>query len=50
MTENRLCQLKRKAERSAGGKPYPHRITLTVLITEKEIVLLDIGGHDEVYR
>jgi addiction module RelE/StbE family toxin len=29
---------------------YSYRITLTVLITEKEIVLLDIGGHDEVYR
>lgn len=27
-----------------------YRITLTVLITEKEIILLDIGSHDEVYR
>ena len=26
------------------------RITLTVMITEKGIVLLDIGSHDEVYR
>ncbi len=27
-----------------------YRITLTVAISEKEIVLLDIGKHDEVYR
>ena len=27
-----------------------YRITLTILITEKEIVLLDIGSHDQVYR
>ncbi|MDA8428385.1 MAG: type II toxin-antitoxin system mRNA interferase toxin, RelE/StbE family [Geobacteraceae bacterium] len=29
---------------------YSYRITLTLLITEKEIILLDIGSHDEVYR
>ncbi|WP_298436292.1 type II toxin-antitoxin system mRNA interferase toxin, RelE/StbE family [Geobacter sp.] len=29
---------------------YSYRITLTVMITEKEIILLDIGSHDEVYR
>ena len=28
---------------------YSYRITLTLLITEKEIILLDIGSHDEVY-
>ncbi len=27
-----------------------YRITLTVIITAKEITLLDIGSHDEVYR
>jgi hypothetical protein len=27
-----------------------YRIILTIEITEKEIVLLDIGSHDEVYR
>jgi mRNA-degrading endonuclease YafQ of YafQ-DinJ toxin-antitoxin module len=27
-----------------------YRITLTVMITKKEIILLDIGTHDEVYR
>lgn len=29
---------------------YSYRITLTLLVTEKEIILLDIGSHDEVYR
>lgn len=29
---------------------YSYRITLTLLITEKEIILLDIGSHDEIYR
>lgn len=26
-----------------------YRITLTVMVTDKEIILLDIGSHDEVY-
>ena len=29
---------------------YNYRITLTLMVSEKEIVLLDIGTHDEVYR
>jgi mRNA-degrading endonuclease YafQ of YafQ-DinJ toxin-antitoxin module len=29
---------------------YEHRIILLIYITKKEIVLLDIGTHDEVYR
>lgn len=28
---------------------YAYRLTLTLRITEREIVLLDIGSHDEVY-
>jgi mRNA-degrading endonuclease YafQ of YafQ-DinJ toxin-antitoxin module len=28
---------------------YSYRITLTVQLTEHEILLLDIGSHDEVY-
>ena len=28
---------------------YSYRITLTLMVTEKEIILLDIGSHDEVY-
>lgn len=29
---------------------YSYRITLTLFMTAEEIVLLDIGSHDEVYR
>jgi addiction module RelE/StbE family toxin len=29
---------------------YDYRITLTVMLTEKEVILLDVGTHDEVYR
>jgi mRNA-degrading endonuclease YafQ of YafQ-DinJ toxin-antitoxin module len=29
---------------------YDHRIILTIEITEREIILLDIGSYDEVYR
>ncbi|MEW5942760.1 MAG: plasmid stabilization protein [Pseudomonadota bacterium] len=28
---------------------YRYRITLTVQVTEHEILLIDIGSHDEVY-
>ena len=27
-----------------------YHITLTLMLTDKEIILLDIGSHDEVYR
>jgi addiction module RelE/StbE family toxin len=27
-----------------------YRITLTVVISDKEIILLDVGSHDEVHR
>ncbi|MFH0998681.1 MAG: plasmid stabilization protein [Pseudomonadota bacterium] len=29
---------------------YSYHITLTILVTDKEIILLDIGSHDEIYR
>ncbi len=29
---------------------YRYRVTLTLLVTEKEIILLDIGSHDGGYR
>ena len=29
---------------------HSYRITLTVVVTDNEIILLDIGSHDEVYR
>ena len=28
---------------------YAYRIVLTLQVTEEEILLIDIGGHDEVY-
>jgi len=33
----------------AVSMTYSYRITLTLQITEHEILLLDIGSHDEVY-
>ena len=29
---------------------YEHRIILRIEIKDKEVILLDIGSHDEVYR
>jgi mRNA-degrading endonuclease YafQ of YafQ-DinJ toxin-antitoxin module len=29
---------------------YSYRITLTLIVSEAEIILLDVGSHDEVYR
>jgi mRNA-degrading endonuclease YafQ of YafQ-DinJ toxin-antitoxin module len=29
---------------------YGYRLTLILEVTEREIVLLDVGSHDEVYR
>ena len=29
---------------------YSYRLTLQVRVTEQEVVLLDIGTHDEIYR
>ena len=29
---------------------YEYRITLTLEVKDKEIILLDIGSHDEVYH
>ncbi len=34
----------------AASLTCSYRITLTLLITEQEMVLFDIGSHDEVYR
>ncbi len=35
---------------SAVAVDYDNRILLTVEFTEREIILHDIGSHDEVYR
>jgi len=29
---------------------YSYRITLTIVVTDREIILLDVDSHDEVYR
>jgi mRNA-degrading endonuclease YafQ of YafQ-DinJ toxin-antitoxin module len=29
---------------------HSYRITLTVMVTDREVILLAIGSHDEVYR
>jgi mRNA-degrading endonuclease YafQ of YafQ-DinJ toxin-antitoxin module len=29
---------------------YSYRITLTIVVTDREIILLDVGSHDEIYR
>ncbi|CAN5278737.1 hypothetical protein BH10PSE19_BH10PSE19_18180 [soil metagenome] len=29
---------------------YSYRLTLTLNVTQQEIVLLNVGSHDEVYR
>ena len=36
--------------RHAVSVTYSHRIVLTLIVSERGIVLLDIGTHDEVYR
>ena len=33
----------------AASLTYKYRVTLTLVVTEKEIILIDIGGHEEVY-
>ena len=34
----------------AASITHGYRLTLTLKVTEKEIILLDVGSHDEVYR
>jgi len=47
----RLHPLKgRRAGKHAVSITYDYRIVLILKITRKEIILLDIGTHDEVYR
>lgn len=40
----------RHAGKHAVSLTYEPRIVLILLLTAKEIVLLDVGSHDEVYR
>ena len=47
----RLHPLKGKMQGlHAVSVTYSYRISLTLKVTEKEIILLDIGRHDEVYE
>ncbi|HEX5415700.1 MAG TPA: plasmid stabilization protein [Chloroflexota bacterium] len=34
----------------AASLTHAYRLTLTITPTDQEIVLLDIGSHDDVYR
>ncbi len=34
----------------AASITHGYRLTLTLEVAEKEIILLDVGSHDEVYR
>ena len=46
----RLHPLKGKLQGlHAVSVTYSYRITLTLKVTKKEIILLDVGSHDEVY-
>ena len=36
--------------KQAVSLTYSYKIVLILRITEREIILLDIGSHDEVYR
>lgn len=48
--ELRLHPLKGKLSgRQAVSLTYSYRIVLTLAISEREVVLLDVGLHDEVY-
>ena len=47
----RLHPLKgRHKGKHAASLTYEYRIVLILRLTAKEIVLLDVGTHDEVYR
>ena len=47
----RLHKLKRKhQDKHAVSLTYSNRIILTLKVTESEIILLDVGSHDDVYR
>ncbi len=47
----RLHPLRGKlAGKHAVSLTYSHRIVLILALEEGEIILLDVGSHDEVYR
>jgi mRNA-degrading endonuclease YafQ of YafQ-DinJ toxin-antitoxin module len=47
----RMHGLKGKhADKHAVSLTYSHRIVLILRLSDSEIVLLDVGSHDDVYR
>jgi mRNA-degrading endonuclease YafQ of YafQ-DinJ toxin-antitoxin module len=34
----------------AASLTYSHRIVLMLVVVRREVILLDVGTHDEVYR
>lgn len=47
----RLHTLKgRHRNKRAVSLTYAYRIVLILVLTAREIILLDVGSHDEVYR
>jgi len=47
----RLHRLKGKhRDKHAVSLTYSHRIVLILRLTAAEIILLDVGPHDEIYR
>lgn len=49
--ELRLHPLQGKlAGKQAVRLTFSYRIVLTIEVVEREVILLDIGSHDEVYR
>jgi len=38
------------ASEYAASITYSYRMTLTIAVIEHQIVLLDVGAHDDVYR
>ena len=45
-----MCSLGAGSRADSDRITYDYRAVLTIAVTDDEIILLDIGGHGEVYR
>jgi hypothetical protein len=45
-----MCSLGAESRADSDRITYDYRAVLTIAVTDREIILLDLGGHDEVYR
>jgi hypothetical protein len=45
-----MCSLGAGSRADSDRITCDHRAVLTLAVTDKEIILLDVGSHDEVYR